>query len=1459
MTAIAFDAYLEDSQMIAAINRIERRMMGMTDTVEVEGKKMDSSFKNLAAGMAAYFSADMVSGFVGEIVSVRGEFQKFEAVLTNSFGSTDKAKESMAMLADVASTTPFQLDAITDSYIKLVNQGFTPTRAEIIKMGDLASSTGKGFDQLVEATLDAQNGEFERLKEFGIKASVSGDQVTMIFKGQKTTIDNTAESMRAYLLSLGNMKGISGSMAAISQTMEGQVSNLKDSWTNALNEMGADSEEVLSGMIGGAKTLVDNYDTVIGVIGTLITAYGAQKAATMFVTAVDSAETAVKYTAQANELSKLISVEQQARVSKLGLTQGSIEHVAAIRLEVAENIEALKVESEATAMRVSSAQAEHKVALQRALDSKIMVSQREMELSLANLGGNARQIELAEKSLLQAQEERHVAVKARKATADTLAIAQSKASAASSALETVSTNANTAVQTANTASTNLLTMAKTRLSAAMAKLDAAIMANPYAIATAGIIALGYAVYQLATYETQAEKAQKELNTALVSEKISLDQMFEKLKQAKQGTEEWGKAKQDIVDKYGQYDSTLVTELNSVSGVAKAYDKLTIAIGNAAKTRLKDKYTQAASDQAAEVIGDRYNRIRETLVDKLGAEKGGQAFDQIKKYVDAGKKLDLKGGIWDEKKSAMGLQTVGAFVREQVAQIRYQNAELNKEVVKYDSIFKTATGETGSGKTTDKAFTDANALQNQISQSEANLEKLRSNKKKLDAEAIEKETKNLEALKKQYAELTGDSKTYKNTTPKKEKTELELYKETLDKKKKEYEDYENWVTAFGQESANSRYAKLLQSGKTYEEYLKSQRTALAGTDGSKKLSGNESGKVTLINTALDEKSGFEKFKEQLDGIKSRSKDAYEQLEKLTNLDMSKLSEGDKVKASALKTTAVTELQGGIEKDLLDKYATTEDQKKRIIEQSNKEIAFMEKMQWTDRANIAREERDKMLAELNMDQFDKNNKGLLDQVFGDLEGQSTDQILQLIEKVRNQMDGLDESTKNSDGFGQLAQNLSKLENQVKDNEKNPFAKLKRSYTDYTDALKNGGDASKAFKNMAGSASGALDMTKGMFDSVVDGMKELGIAGDEQTQELLGNISGAISGASQLAMGIATGNPLSIVQGTVGLITNGIKIFDGKSRQIERDIKKHQQAVKNLQSAYEDLKRATEKELGTDKYDSQKKEISNLEEQKKQYEELQKLEESKKGKNKDQGKIDEYTKAAKDVQNEIEDSKQALVDELLQTNIEDFATKITDALVGAFESGESAAKAFDKTVNEVMKNIVVNAFKQNTVVNAMKPLMDYLEKAMADYNLSDDEIDKALALADTAQGLILGSSEGIQKFLDKLGYNESTANSLEGAMRGMSAETASLLAGQFNAIRINSAEELVAVKNILSLIASSQTYANPGVSEGLRIGREQLICLQRIADNTEHNKHLALLPEIRDSLKSGNYNNDLRSKGL
>ena len=68
------------------------------------------------------------------------------------------------------------------------------------------------MDQLVEGLLDAQTGEFERLKEFGIRASKEGDKVKFSFRGITTEVQFTDKAIKDYIISLGNLEGVQGTM-----------------------------------------------------------------------------------------------------------------------------------------------------------------------------------------------------------------------------------------------------------------------------------------------------------------------------------------------------------------------------------------------------------------------------------------------------------------------------------------------------------------------------------------------------------------------------------------------------------------------------------------------------------------------------------------------------------------------------------------------------------------------------------------------------------------------------------------------------------------------------------------------------------------------------------------------------------------------------------------------------------------------------------------------------------------------------------------------------------------------------------------------------------------------------------------------------------------------------------------------------------------------------------------------
>jgi len=287
--AISFDAYIQTSDFKKQIDEMNRRIMGLGDTAGRESASMKRAFASVTTGLTGMLSVAALAGFGQKLIEVRGEFQKFEAVLTNTLGSQKQAVDSMQMLTDIASRTPFQLDSLTEAYVSLVNQGFKPSREEIIKLGDLASSTGKDFGQLSEALLDAQTGEFERLKQFGIKAKVSGDQISFSFKGATTTIENSGEAIRKYILGLGDMKGVKGSTEAISKTLVGQVSNLQDAITNMFNQIGEGSEGLLSGAVGAASYLVANYEAVGKVLATLVITFGAYKAAVIAHTIISAA------------------------------------------------------------------------------------------------------------------------------------------------------------------------------------------------------------------------------------------------------------------------------------------------------------------------------------------------------------------------------------------------------------------------------------------------------------------------------------------------------------------------------------------------------------------------------------------------------------------------------------------------------------------------------------------------------------------------------------------------------------------------------------------------------------------------------------------------------------------------------------------------------------------------------------------------------------------------------------------------------------------------------------------------------------------------------------------------------------------------------------------------------------------------------------------------------------------
>ena len=185
-----------------------------------------SSLSKLAGGLFAGFS---VAQFAGKLVSVQREFDVLNSALITITGSSAKAENEFEWIKSFAAETPYSLSEVTKAFIKLKTLGLDASKESLTSYGNTASAMGKSLDQMIEAVADASTGEFERLKEFGIRAKKEGDDVSLTFQGVTKTIKNSSEEIGRYLTEIGN-NNFAGAMTERAKTLDGAISNLGDSW-----------------------------------------------------------------------------------------------------------------------------------------------------------------------------------------------------------------------------------------------------------------------------------------------------------------------------------------------------------------------------------------------------------------------------------------------------------------------------------------------------------------------------------------------------------------------------------------------------------------------------------------------------------------------------------------------------------------------------------------------------------------------------------------------------------------------------------------------------------------------------------------------------------------------------------------------------------------------------------------------------------------------------------------------------------------------------------------------------------------------------------------------------------------------------------------------------------------------------------------------------------------------------
>lgn len=241
-------------RITAAASRFNQQIRRMGDATRQLGRNM----RELGGRISLNVSAPLLLAG-GLAVKSAARFETLKASIKTMTGSQEKANAEFERLLEFAATTPFQLDEVMQSYVKLVALGLDPSEESMRAFGNTASAMGKSLEQMVEAVADAATGEFERLKEFGIKSRVEGNKVKFTFQGTTTTVRNNAEEIQNYLKQIGEVQ-FAGAMADQMNTLGGAFSSLEDSVSSAWASIGDEIAKTLE-----IKDFVDDFaDAIAG-------------------------------------------------------------------------------------------------------------------------------------------------------------------------------------------------------------------------------------------------------------------------------------------------------------------------------------------------------------------------------------------------------------------------------------------------------------------------------------------------------------------------------------------------------------------------------------------------------------------------------------------------------------------------------------------------------------------------------------------------------------------------------------------------------------------------------------------------------------------------------------------------------------------------------------------------------------------------------------------------------------------------------------------------------------------------------------------------------------------------------------------------------------------------------------------------------------------------------------------
>ena len=371
------------------------------------------------------------------------------------------------------------------------------------------------------------------------------------------------------------------------------------------------------------------------------------------------------------------------------------------------------------------------------------------------------------------------------------------------------------------------------------------------------------------------------------------------------------------------------------------------------------------------------------------------------------------------------------------------------------------------------------------------------------------------------------------------------------------------------------------------------------------------------------------------------------------------------------------------------------------------------------------------------------------------------------------------------------------------------------------KSAQEAQITFNAIADAANSVIDVFQSLsntinkvYDVMNDGenpkwMKDMdGFLNDfsDSFQTLIAPITAVMAAIVAFTVVVAVaGTTMGIVFGALiaaaAIFALVIAAIQSHDRNLQTTIEDLEKQIEDTKIAMTNLDAAAERMVGIKKFETQLNSLSKNLDMYKDSLAQAKAEEDKK--NTDQDKVKEYQQNAQEYLDAFKNGMKEAIEEVT-FSVEDMASKISDAMRSAFQSGENAARAMRDVVKESIGDIIQNLIELTYLQPALQSVfedflgmgIDEIEKnpmfqtdGKYDYKKATDYFIKRANNPDAIENLSSGMEAVTQGYLDfynaldpilqhYMSYSGGSSD-LSGGISGISEDTARSLEGLSNSI--------------------------------------------------------------------------------